>query len=172
LVITLTEAGGASITLASDGEAHFDPFGVGFDISAGVQLVAGGANTWSPDNTNGAFNAGFWTTGGAVPAGTWVLPAVTPCGVENEPSCEPIGVWDYSAPLPPLTLIMLEAGGGYSKGILTRNSGPNGDAVLVFASDPSVLIPEPSTWAMMLIGFAGLGYLGYRSQKRRSALAI
>ena len=23
-------------------------------------------------------------------------------------------------------------------------------------------IPEPSTWAMMLIGFAGLGYAGYR----------
>jgi hypothetical protein len=29
-------------------------------------------------------------------------------------------------------------------------------------------IPEPSTWAMMLIGFAGLGYLGYR---RRQTLA-
>jgi PEP-CTERM motif len=24
------------------------------------------------------------------------------------------------------------------------------------------VIPEPSTWAMMLIGFAGLGYGGYR----------
>jgi hypothetical protein len=29
-------------------------------------------------------------------------------------------------------------------------------------------VPEPSTWAMMLLGFAGLGYAGYR---RRSALA-
>jgi PEP-CTERM motif len=26
----------------------------------------------------------------------------------------------------------------------------------------SSVIPEPSTWAMMLIGFAGLGFLGYR----------
>jgi hypothetical protein len=26
----------------------------------------------------------------------------------------------------------------------------------------STPIPEPSTWAMMLIGFAGLGYAGYR----------
>lgn len=26
-------------------------------------------------------------------------------------------------------------------------------------------IPEPSTWAMMLIGFAGLGYAGYRTSK-------
>jgi hypothetical protein len=32
-------------------------------------------------------------------------------------------------------------------------------------------VPEPSTWAMMLIGFAGLGFAGYR-QARRRALAI
>jgi hypothetical protein len=23
-------------------------------------------------------------------------------------------------------------------------------------------VPEPSTWAMMLLGFAGLGFAGYR----------
>ena len=28
-------------------------------------------------------------------------------------------------------------------------------------------VPEPSTWAMMLLGFAGLGFAGYR--KARSA---
>jgi hypothetical protein len=32
-------------------------------------------------------------------------------------------------------------------------------------------VPEPSTWAMMALGFAGLGYLGYRSRKRPAALA-
>ncbi len=26
-------------------------------------------------------------------------------------------------------------------------------------------VPEPSTWAMMLLGFAGLGFAGYRSRK-------
>jgi hypothetical protein len=32
--------------------------------------------------------------------------------------------------------------------------------------------PEPSTWAMMLLGFAGLGFMGYRaSAKRQAALA-
>ncbi|HEY1885257.1 MAG TPA: PEP-CTERM sorting domain-containing protein [Roseiarcus sp.] len=33
-------------------------------------------------------------------------------------------------------------------------------------------VPEPSTWAMLLLGFAGLGFAGYRaSAKRREALA-
>jgi PEP-CTERM motif len=37
----------------------------------------------------------------------------------------------------------------------------------------SAPIPEPSTWAMMLLGFAGLGYAGYRANKgaRSAALA-
>jgi PEP-CTERM motif-containing protein len=26
-------------------------------------------------------------------------------------------------------------------------------------------VPEPSTWAMMLLGFAGLGFAGYRKAK-------
>jgi hypothetical protein len=30
-------------------------------------------------------------------------------------------------------------------------------------------VPEPSTWAMALIGFAGLGFLAWRSQKRAAA---
>ena len=32
-------------------------------------------------------------------------------------------------------------------------------------------VPEASTWAMMLIGFAGLGYAGYRSSRKSAALA-
>jgi hypothetical protein len=35
-----------------------------------------------------------------------------------------------------------------------------------------VLVPEPSTWAMMLLGFAGLGFAGYRqARKARPARA-
>jgi PEP-CTERM motif len=32
-------------------------------------------------------------------------------------------------------------------------------------------VPEPSTWAMMLLGFAGLGYAGYR-KARQAAVAV
>jgi PEP-CTERM motif len=27
-------------------------------------------------------------------------------------------------------------------------------------------VPEPSTWAMMLAGFAGLGFLAYRGSRK------
>ncbi len=32
-------------------------------------------------------------------------------------------------------------------------------------------VPEPSTWAMMLIGFGGLGFLAYRRQQRAAIAA-
>ena len=29
----------------------------------------------------------------------------------------------------------------------------------------AVAVPEPATWAMMLLGFAGLGFAGYRRER-------
>jgi hypothetical protein len=40
-----------------------------------------------------------------------------------------------------------------------------------FAGLPSLGVPEPSTWAMMLLGFARLGFLGYRASRKSGALA-
>jgi hypothetical protein len=31
-------------------------------------------------------------------------------------------------------------------------------------------VPEPSTWIVMLAGFAGLGFAGYRRQKNAASL--
>jgi hypothetical protein len=33
-------------------------------------------------------------------------------------------------------------------------------------------IPEPSTWAMMILGFAGIGFLSYRRSRRSAAIAV
>jgi PEP-CTERM motif len=33
-------------------------------------------------------------------------------------------------------------------------------------------VPEPSTWAMMLVGFVGLGYAGYRGSRKKIAAAV
>jgi hypothetical protein len=33
------------------------------------------------------------------------------------------------------------------------------------------VVPEPSTWGMMLLGFAGLGFVGFRASRRTAAAA-
>lgn len=33
-------------------------------------------------------------------------------------------------------------------------------------------VPEPSTWAMMLVGFAGLGFAGYRKSVKAKAASV
>jgi hypothetical protein len=40
--------------------------------------------------------------------------------------------------------------------------------------DPSKItgVPEPSTWAMMLIGFGGLGFAAYRSRRKGADAAV
>jgi PEP-CTERM motif len=45
--------------------------------------------------------------------------------------------------------------------------------VLIEAGNQTVITdaPEPSTWAMMLLGFAGLGYAGFRNARAKAALA-
>ena len=45
---------------------------------------------------------------------------------------------------------------GYSATTPPINGSPSADQLFAEA------VPEPSTWAMMLLGFAGLGFVGYR----------
>ena len=44
----------------------------------------------------------------------------------------------------------------------TWGDGPNQNFTLVVGT----VVPEPSTWAMMVVGFAGLGFLGYQGTGR------
>lgn len=48
------------------------------------------------------------------------------------------------------------------------NAHGEGDILSVTVT---VSVPEPSTWAMVLIGFAGLSYAGYRTSHRTGATA-
>ena len=60
---------------------------------------------------------------------------------------------------------------------LGSNWGPNIDLTLMVANGASGdfavggAVPEASTWAMMLLGFAGVGFGGYRASRRTTALA-
>jgi Protein of unknown function (DUF642)/PEP-CTERM motif len=50
--------------------------------------------------------------------------------------------------------------------LTTVGSGSGG--VMLDAVSVSSAVPEPSTWAMMLLGFGGIGFAGYRRTKVRS----
>jgi PEP-CTERM motif len=49
----------------------------------------------------------------------------------------------------------------------TWGSGAEADSFTLIAGN----VPEPSTWAMMLLGFAGLGFAGYRRSRRAATAA-
>lgn len=46
--------------------------------------------------------------------------------------------------------------------------GDSGSGSFTIASP----VPEPSTWAMMILGFAGVGFLAYRRKRNGSALRL
>jgi PEP-CTERM motif len=64
-----------------------------------------------------------------------------------------------------LNFILVATGGPLTEGSLLSGSGIK--EAKHFEVSGIAAIPEPSTWAMMLLGFAGLGFAGYR--KARSA---
>jgi hypothetical protein len=56
----------------------------------------------------------------------------------------------------------------------TENPPDPGGSVTEFSVSPLVTpsVPEPSTWALMLLGFAGLGFAGYRKVRKSRAVSI
>ena len=58
----------------------------------------------------------------------------------------------------------------------TIGSGDNGSGSASLAvTDPIsqvAAVPEPSTWAMMILGFAGIGFIGYRRHNQRAPLRL
>ena len=87
--------------------------------------------------------------------------------------------------------MVLDVPGGYTSGPISGSSTFDNTTIAglgftpgtyVFSWDSSVVgaaveddsitvqvgptVPEPSTWAMMLLGFAGLGFVGYRQRQK------
>ena len=64
------------------------------------------------------------------------------------------------------------AGYSYGSDASSLYGSDAGDSVFTTTSPPDpggvsvVAVPEASTWAMMLIGFAGLGYAGWRGSRK------
>jgi hypothetical protein len=79
--------------------------------------------------------------------------------------------------------ISFETAAGQSVNIFSffgQGTPPTGNAYGEFTASPGAFgvghftltaVPEASTWAMMVIGFAGVGMAGYRASQKRAAAA-
>lgn len=131
--------------------------------------VNGSAMTTVAGNNDSCTSAGAPADGCLITVGNINGPSFTG-GTPGSPQT------DYAADHEAYDLSSFITDGDTSIKINTINSS-NDDLIFLQVFDVSGLgtvvvgpgIPEPSTWAMMLIGFAGLGFAGYRSSKKRSA---
>jgi hypothetical protein len=57
--------------------------------------------------------------------------------------------------------------GGYGVGVATADT-----ALDYVSSGVTASTPEPSTWAMMIVGFAGLAFSGYRASRKTATAAV
>jgi hypothetical protein len=56
-------------------------------------------------------------------------------------------------------------------GFFTSITGIDNDPITLTVTPKASGVPELSTWAMLLLGFAGLGFAGYRASRKNVALA-
>jgi PEP-CTERM motif len=61
--------------------------------------------------------------------------------------------------------------GGTITGLAVTTSDLGVEIFAVNSGGSITPVPEPSTWAMMLLGFAGLGYAGYRGSRMTAKAA-
>jgi hypothetical protein len=72
-----------------------------------------------------------------------------------------------------ITVRLINPNTGFATGNSLINAHIDLGLTNVTPFDPNVVtpaVPEPSTWAMMILGFAGVGFMAYR--RRRQAIAL
>ena len=114
---------------------------------------------------NGSERATEWSDGSVIDLGSGVANGINDAGQGVGYSEGGATEWSDGS------VIYLGGVPGFTASLVASSINEAGQAVGYSVFTPGPPIPEPSTWAMMLIGFAGLAFAGYRHARRVSRLA-
>jgi PEP-CTERM motif len=164
-VVDLTTSSGNLLTNGNfTGGVHTDP----------VTGNTGVPNSWTYQNTFAATFSGFVSNNASQCGGSG-----TPCWYDGSVQAYDAISQSISTNIGDvyrIRFLLLDDGGLSTFSRLSTNGLPdtegNGADVLVYAQASAVQpgVPEPSTWAMMLLGFAGLGF-ALRQSRRKASFA-
>jgi hypothetical protein len=148
-------AGAGTSDYTVHGQLVLDDYVLGTTISAAefVYFTYDGSNLYHSFTIDAS---DLSTISGALPAVLPGAPAANIVIVSKYPFGATTGVNSIS-----IDMFTIRANGTW----LLGQSSPD------FGNEASFAVPEPSTWAMMLLGFAGLGFAGYRGARKRSGAA-
>jgi hypothetical protein len=143
----------------------FDPTLIYTDETAGITLTPGSLNIALSSTLSFSYNA----AGSGLPTGTLVVGGLQAGAqmVQFMPSSNDFWLFITAfASAPAFDQV------GYSQtSVASVNNLFDSHDGSVSVTPVTTPVPEPSTWAMMLFGFAGLGFLGYRQTAKARVAA-
>jgi len=119
------------------------------------------------------YSESFFASAGTVITGSYLSDnTVTSITLQPTSPLESVpGSGSYVDPASSFTFAALATAGYYTLNFNVENLAQNG-------GNPSGLdvsvsaVPEPATWAMMILGFLGIGFLGYRKSSKYSGASF
>jgi hypothetical protein len=165
---------------AADGDAVYGKF-----TTNGSDVISASGNAYLPV-LDSAMCCGFVNNGVSLGGAASATPYTTPSGdyiVDDLYAVDYYGLYLTTFGTREINIYAGTAAAGpdgYVSETISAGQGPKSAYVGIY--DPSsgidaqefgtltiTGVPEPSTWAMMLLGFAGLGFAGYRKAKSGTA---
>jgi hypothetical protein len=93
----------------------------------------------------------------------WVLDVISGPAITS-------AVTDSSSTIVPVNEFI--SGGNLYINLQNVTATTGGSTIVDFTTGAVGAVPEPSTWAMMLLGFAGVGFMAYRRKSKPALRAV
>ncbi len=104
--------------------------------------------------------------GGVAPTTYDIFKSVVQVGFSGKDFIEVDGTFDLGTIIAPLAFNNVYNKDGVLKSVKLYDTSWTNTGLITSG------VPEPSTWAMMLLGFAGLGYAGFKRTRKSPRFAL